>query len=56
MFVLSLDDQEISEKFSFTEFTSRYLDDLLLLNDKDEFAKIFKDIYPHELELLATIV
>ena len=30
MFVLSLDDQEISEKFSFTEFTSRYLDDLPL--------------------------
>ena len=31
--------------------TFRYIDDLLTINDNDEFSKSFKDIYPPELQL-----
>ena len=36
-------------------FIYRYIDDLLVLNDRGYFDRIYSNIYPHELELKATM-
>ena len=38
------------------QFVHRYIDDLLSLNDKGHFLKVFKDIYPNELQLKNTTI
>ena len=53
-FVSSLSEEELNDKYNFTEFTSRYLDDIIIFNDNGEFANIFSEIYPSEMELVPT--
>ena len=53
-YIANLDDLDLELQYSFTEFTSRYIDDLLVLNDNDIFPSIMADIYPIEMQLLPT--
>ena len=39
---------------SYFKYNSRYIDDLLTLNDKGTFLDIFREIYPQELDLKNT--
>jgi len=43
-----------SDELKLFRFVHRYIDDLIILNDKGHFDRIFKDIYPTELELKLT--
>ena len=43
-----------SNDIKLLKFIYRYVDDLIVLNDKGYFNKVIEKIYPKELELNAT--
>ena len=52
-FIESLKDDEI-ENYNFTKNIGRFIDDLLVFNDKGLFDKAIQTIYPVELQLVPT--